>query len=693
MRARSALGAGLLVAALFVTIPTAAHAEDPVEFGPSHIADKAGVLDGRESEVAQAIDSLYADTRVDLYIAYVDSFTGVADRRQWADQTADKNGMGTNDVLLAVATDEREYQLSVAPGFQLTDAQLQEVETNAIEPALRVNDWAGAGIGAAGGLAASIAGAPVVAPEITPGEPQPGGTGGWGFLWIVLIAVIVIGAIIFFAVRRKRAALVGRGPAAGRGGVTAAPAMPTVELKRRAGSALVQTDDAVKTSEQELGFAIAQYGAAATGQFQTALSAAKDQLAQAFTRQQRLDDAEPDTEEQTRAWYGEIIDLCTSANAALDEQAEAFDELRALEKRAPEAAASVAGELSGLDPRIGQAESTLASLAAGYSEAAISTVADNPAQARERLVFAQTALAEANTRLTAGATSAAAVGIRAAEESVDQAKLLLDAVDRVSADLRKAAGGVTATIADLEADLVTARALPAGTEAAAGVPGVIAATEQVLADAKGRLAAGRTNPLELAQTLEAANTQMDAVLTGVRDAQARLERARGALGQTLLSARSQVSAAEDFITARRGAVGAEARTRLAEAGRLLVQAESQSAADPAGALASAQRANALGAEAIRLAQNDVSGFGIGAGADGGFGGFGGPFGGGRSGGGNGMMGAILGGILINSVLGGGGGGGIFGGGGSRRGGGGGFGSPGSFGGSATRSRRGGGGRF
>jgi hypothetical protein len=218
-----------------------------------------------------------------------------------------------------------------------------------------------------------------------------------------------------------------------------------------------------------------------------------------------------------------------------------------------------------------------------------------------------------------------------------------------------------------------------------------------VAEVKGHLAAGKINPIELVQRLETANERMDAVLAGVRDAQAQAQRAEAALSQTLLAARSQVSAAEDFITARRGAVGAEARTRLAEAGRLLVHAESSRAADPAGSLAAAQRANALAAEAISMARNDVDGFS-------GTGGMGDMFGGGRSarGGGDGSLGAVLGGILIGSILSGGrgGGGGGFGGfggggfgGGGRRGGGGGFGIPGGFGGSGTRSRRGGGGRF
>jgi uncharacterized membrane protein YgcG len=714
MRARLTGVAGLLLAAVAVVgLPQAAHAEDPVDFGASHIVDTVGALGDREDEVNDALDQLFSETGTDLYVAYVDSFTGAADRTEWANETATQNGFGTSDVLLAVATEDREYQLSAAGDLPLTDAQLTEVQLVAIEPALRENDWAGAAIGAARGLAASLNGEEIQQPDVTPGE-APATGGGFNPFWFFIIGVAVVGLILFLRGRGRRKAVpagAGAGGAAGTRVPTGAAAIPTAELKQRAGSALVQTDDAVKTSEQELGFAIAQYGAESTQAFKAALETAKGQLRQAFTLQQKLDDAVPDTEEQVRDWYMQIIDLCGAANAALDEQADAFDQLRQLEKNAPAELASVTSEAEAVDRRIGESRSRIASLAAAYSDDAIATVADNDDQAHARLEFARGALEEASTRLAANDTSAAAVLIRAAEEAVDQAKLLLDAVDRLRSDLEKASQSVSATIRDLETDLISARALPASNAASVNLPGVIAATEQVVANAKARLSGGRANPLEIARELDAANTQMDAVLHGVRSAQVQAQRSRDALTQVLLSARSQVSAAEDFITARRGAVGPDARTRLIEAGRLIQHAEAQAASDPSAALATAQRANSLAAQAISLAQDDVNGYLD----DDPFGGMmsgGGRRGGGMIGGGNGTMGAVLGGIIISSVLnsgggmfggggggmfgggGGGGGGGMFGGGGRRGGGGsfggGGFRGSGGFGGSG---RRGGGGRF
>lgn len=682
MRTRWGVGAALTVIALVFGAPLAASAAEPVSFGASPIVDTVGALGNRTAEVEQAIDTLYEKERIQLFVAYVDTFTNPDDAVAWTEDTANANGMGSNDYLLGVAIDGRTYYLSAAPDAPLSDEQLAEIDANYIEPALRDGDWAGAAIGAATGLERAAGGGSL------DGSTSSGGS---GFVWFILIAIVVVGVVLFVVLRRRT-----KSPASTGQQSDGIGALSTAELKQRAASALVRTDDAVKTSEEELGFAIASYGSEATSGFQQALADARAQLSNGFTLQQKLDDAEPDTEEQQRSWYAQIIELCEKANAVLDEQAEAFDALRALEKNAPQAAAATRQAAATEQARLAGVRAVLAKLATQYTDAALATIADNPQQAEDRLGFAAQALGEADAALAAGNTSEAAVAIRAGEEAVDQAKLLLDAIDRLDHDLTEARASFSAAISDLQRDVAEAKALPAGADDSGRLAAVVASTEQVLADITAKLTADRVNPVEVVQRLEEANTQIDTVLGGVRDARAAAQRASAALSQTLLAARSQVSAAEDFITARRGAVGAEARTRLAEAGRLIVQAESIAGADPVQALTQAQRANQLGAEAIRLAQNDVGAFGGSAG--GGLGDLGGLFGGGTGGSGSGgnVMGAVLGGILINSMLGGGGGGGgssrgsggsIFGGGGGGRR------SPGSFGGSGTRSRRGSGGRF
>ncbi|MGH1548094.1 TPM domain-containing protein [Leifsonia poae] len=680
---RAVLVLGLAAGSLTLAASPAV-ATDPVDLGPSHVVDQSQVLSSAdEARITEAAKKLYDQDRIDLFVAFVPRFTNPTEAADWANETAARNGLGQRDYLLAVSTDGRTYYLSGDDDGPVSADQLDSIEQNDIEPKLKANDWTGAAVSAAQGL----------------GDAVGGGAGGAVFFWVFLIGVIVIGVVVFVLVRSRNS----RKKQAATGPATPQSELQTIpldELERRAGSALVQTDDAIRTSEEELGFATAQYGADAVVPFQAALDQAKAQLREAFTLKQRLDDAEPDTDEQRREWNIRIVQLCGAANQALDAQADAFDELRALEKRIPEASAEIQTQAAALRQRLTTTTATLDGLAQRYTDASLATVADNVQQATQRLDFTDTALAGAAQKAAAGQAGAAAVGVRAAEESADQAGLLLDAVDRLGADLAAAQQSLDTTLAELRSDLAEAKALAAADDPGGTIAATVAGTEQTVTDVQAKIAAGRVNPLELAQRLDAANRSIDGVLQGVRDARAQAQRAASALQQTLLTAKARVSACEDFITARRGAVGPEARTRLAEAGRLVVQAEQTAPTDAVSALALAQRAAQLADEATQLAQQDVGGFSPQMG-----GGLGDVFGGGTSGrgGGSGTMGAILGGILIDSVLRGGmgggggswgGGGGGFGGwggggGGGRSGGGGGF-SAGSFGGGGTRSRRGGG---
>lgn len=668
-RGRSSAVLGIIVGAVLALGATApAMAEDPVDFGQGPIVDTVGALGDRTAEVEAAIDRAADASGRQLFVAYVDEFTNPEAADAWASDTAIGNNMGAEDYLLAVAVGGRAYYLSADSNASLSDEQLAEIERG-VETYLRDDDFAGAAVYAADAIGDGGAGG--------------GGGGGWGWVIFLVVAAAIVAVIAVVLARRRKKSIAEAGPAG--------PPQPSVdELRRQAGSALVQADDAVKTSEDELGFAVASYGDEATADFKAALDGAKAKLAEAFSLQQQLDDADPDTDDERRAWYSGIIRLAGEADAVLDEQAERFDELRALERNAPAELQRVQGEADAAAARVAAAPQRLAALAGTYAASAVAAVADNPAQADARLAFAREELAQASTAIAAQRASDAAVGIRAAEEAVDQAVLLADAIDRLAADLAAADQAVSAGVADLEADVQTARGL--GDAGAATLADRVAGEAAAL---RAGLSAPGRDPLAAQARVQQVNAEIDAAIAGVRSAAEQRARAEAQLGRSLATARAQVQAAEDYLVARRGAVGAEARTRLAEAGRLLVEAEALAPTDPAGALTTAQRAESLARAALSLAQQDVGGFGGGTG-----GGFGAGYGGRQGGGGGGdLFGAVLGGILINSVLGGGGGGG---GGGMFGGGGGGFGggfggggrrSPGSFGGSGTRSRRGGGGRF
>lgn len=648
----------------------AASATDPVTLGSGFVLDESGVLSPSDlTQTAQRLKQLSDDTDVDLWVVYVDDFTNPDTSEDWANTTAQRNGLGPNQYLLAVAVQSRQVYLSGDVGGPVSGDQLSAIEQQRIIPALQSGSWAGGATAAADGLAAAVGGGS--------GAASPGSVFG-STLTIVLIVAVVIAAIVLVVVlvRRRRT----RGGAAVEG-PNAPPTVSTDELRRRAASSLVAMDDAIRTSEQELGFATAQYGDDATAGFAHALADAKDKLTQAFTLQQQLDDSTPDTEEQVRAWNAQIVDLCAAADAALKEKAAAFDELRKLEQDAPAAVQRVRARRDAAASAIDAAATALQTLGTTYAADALATVDDNVDQARARLAFADERAGEADAAIARGDTGDAAVAIRAAEESVAQAELLEKAIDTLAADLAEADRQTSALADAIDADIAGAQALP---DPDGRIAPVIASTRARVDAARGELTRAGRRPQQTLQELQQADREIDAVTQAVRDAAARVQRVGQQLDATIAQAQAPVSAAESFITSRRGAVGATARTRLSEAGAALARAQSLRTADPDAALQDAARANDLAGQAIQAARADVGGFSM-------------PDSGLTSGSGGGMdsfLGAVLGGIVGNAVSGGarrrsGGWGGGFGGG-LGGGFGGGFGGGGGFSGGRARSSGGGG---
>jgi hypothetical protein len=310
----------------------------------------------------------------------------------------------------------------------------------------------------------------------------------------------------------------------------------------------------------------------------------------------------------------------------------------------------------------------------------VAPVEDNITEAQARIAAAEEEINEAIDALGAGKPGEAVGDIRAAEDAVAQTATLLDAVSRLATDLDAAAGRVAAVRAETEKDLAEARSLVAGGDRS-GLGPQIARAEAALAAADAALADGApADPLAALRQLEEADIALEQALSAARDAQTQARRAAAALEPAMLTARSTIDAAADFIDTRRGAVGPEARTRLAEARRHLSSAVEMGRDDPVTALREAHQAATLAQSALDLAQDDVSRW---SGGGYGPGGFGGGYGPGYRRGGVDLGSLVLGGILLGGGRGGFGGGGF----------GGGFGGGRSGGGSFGGGGRSGGGRF
>jgi hypothetical protein len=189
MRIVRLFGAILTILMAGLLLATPAGAQPPSKL-TDHITDSSGVLtaSGRAS-VSSAIDRLYRDRHIQLWVVYVDNFSRFKPEN-WADQTRSASAMGDHDALLAVATNTKSYVFTAPPKVQgLTADELNSLRSKQIEPAVAVKDWSGAAVAAADGLNKSTT---------TPSKRN------WLPIAIGVGVVVVLLLVVFVLYRRHR---------------------------------------------------------------------------------------------------------------------------------------------------------------------------------------------------------------------------------------------------------------------------------------------------------------------------------------------------------------------------------------------------------------------------------------------------------------------------------------------------------
>lgn len=600
---RSALAAALLVAPLAATLlwPHAARAEEPPQLG-ERVTDLAGVLDGGDVDRAQgAVDDL-EEAGAQLWAVFVNTTDGVP-VSDYADEVARINGLGGNDAVYVVAVEDRRHSIWV--GDLLTEAddtELDRILAERAEPLLGDGDWGGAVAAVANGLAEALSGA---VPQ--PGAGDGGGDGGGGGSFVlVVVGILLLGLLAAWMWSRWRARRSAGLDAEERDRRLGA-------LARRANALLIETDEMIRHDAQELGFAEAQFGEEEAQAFREALDQARGELRAAFAVRQRLDDATAETPDERQGLLEEIVARCTRAQELLAAQTERFQQLRELERRAPEILAAHADDVARVEARIERADAILATLESFAPEAA-RAVAGNDTEAAKRAEISRRTAAAGLEALERGDAAAGGRAAKAAQDALGQAAALLDAVDRQAAALRQARDGVEAAITQADADVAAAEeALGAGQEL--DPDGTLArqvaeARERLQEAEQSRRGAERdvVRAFRLAREAEAA---ADAVIAAARKGAERRKREVAALDAELQSARLAVERAEDFIGGRRHGIGRQARTRLSEARASLGRAEQLRNDDRRAAQAAAKRAAALADEAYREATAQSGGAGTG----------------------------------------------------------------------------------
>ncbi|MGV9719658.1 TPM domain-containing protein [Nocardia beijingensis] len=640
----------LLAAFALLGAPTST-AEPPLRMN-TYVENPAGVLDqSQRDRVRGAVDRLYADQQLRLWVVYVRGFDGL-DPRDWARRTASISGFGPRDLLLAVATEDHAYWLEGEVPGEVSDSELDDILIGEVEPALRDGRWADAGVATADGLDAAMRG---------------GGVNVRALLVIGLLVVLVAGGLVWYARRRRRersAAELAVARQLDPENTTALAALSLEALQARSRETLVEIDNAIRTSGEELELATGEFGATATTPFRNALQNAKTAAAQAFSIRQRLDDAMQETPDQQRALLVELIGKAGHADRELDAQVAEFDAMRDLLLDAPARLDALTRDVVEVTARIPASEAELGRLAAAHPASVLAPIEDNVRMARERLGFAEQNVDAGRAALAepVGEQGGAVAAIRSAEAAIGQARSLLDAVDNASSAIQQARDGLPGALDELRRDLASAAEL-----ADYGGPELAAARSAAQSALERAAATGDTDPLSAFHDAVTADADLDRAVASATDRKLAAEDLRRRLDRALTDAGARIGSAADYIGTRRGGIDAEARTRLSEAQRNLDEARRSSTSDPAAALRHAQAAADLAGRALQAAQASVRAWEAR-----------------QLPSGSANTGAVLGGILLEGLLRGAAGGAPRPGGGW---------SPGSYGGSSGSRRIGRGGRF
>ena len=621
---------GSLLAALTVGVLLApSAAADPPLRVPDYVTDNANALSqGQRVQVDNAVNQLYNDRHIRLWVVYVDTFSG-QDSVSWTEQTRRLSDIGGQDAILAVATQDRAYAFlppTTAPG----GFDVSTLRTNEIEPKLRQSDWAGAAIAAANGLNPATS------------STGTGATISWfGVLVALTVLALVILALFVWTRYRRRKRREAEFAAARRvdpADPNALASVPIDALDDLSKTIVVDVDNAVRTSDNELALAVEEFGKEETEPFSRAVANAKTTLGQAFNVRQILDDAVPETVQQRRDLLTRVVVAAAKADRELDAQKEAFEQLRDLVINAPSRLDTLTQQMVDVTARMAPSEQALAALHKQFSDSALASVAGNIETAKQRLNFADQNITNGRALVDrpAGRQAGLVDSIRAAESALGQARSLLDAIDSAGTDINRAIATLPAAIADIQnginqaGTLVAQRNTPHTTELGAARDAAVKA----VADAQST---GATDPLGAFTKLTKADAELDRLLASIAEEREATERLSRTYDQALFTAQSRVRGVSDYIDTRRGTIGPEARTRLAEAVRQLQAAQDTKSINLNEAIAHANGASMLAAQAQEMANADV----VAAQRS-----YAGRYG--SSSGSN--MGAVIGGIVIGNIL-------------------------------------------
>lgn len=575
-----------LLSTFLIALGAPAFATSPVTTS-GIVTDPGGWLSDSDRSAIETAARTARTKGITIDVVVVPDFSGQKPDA-WCKASATASSSKDSDILYAIAYNERSdvFCSKKAPVSQtvLDNAQRQAEATLTSNP-LTASDAA--------------IGAQTFINSVVSGYQSPSSTGssssrssssrtsssGTGSMLVMLI--IVGGGVIALLVHNNSRRSRGAGTAQTPAQAANMPGMSVAETVTLANQQLLSADEQVRSASDELDFARAQFGIAATDEFARTLEAAKAAVARGFERQKQMEDATSDAEKRAMAStimrdLGENMNPLSAVQAAFEQRR---SEQATLPSRITEASERLVEQRGDLD----RATAELSAIAGIYPAQMLTSLQDNPEQAHALLETAASAI-EAAKRAVDTDRALAESTLDTAHRALMMAKHQTDAIFSAKSDLDAIRDRLGAAIGSISADLADVTTLKAE-------PTVF---DPLVADARAAIAEGQAalmdngDPLAALEHLRTSEANIDAALAPLRSQRENAEKARANAQAQISLAETAFERAERYVQGRRGAIDLSVRSTLHDSEQSLKAARAAISSDPAKAstLASDARAKA-----------------------------------------------------------------------------------------------------
>lgn len=573
-----------LLSTFLIALGAPAFATSPVTTS-GIVTDPGGWLSDSDRSAIETAARTARTKGITIDVVVVPDFSGQKPDA-WCKASATASSSKDSDILYAIAYNERSdvFCSKKAPVSQtvLDNAQRQAEATLTSNP-LTASDAA--------------IGAQTFINSVVSGYQSPSSTGssssrssssrtsspGTGTMLIMLIIVggVVIALLVHNNSRRSRGAGTAQTPAQ----AANMPGMSVAETVTLANQQLLSADEQVRSAADELDFARAQFGIAATDEFARTLEAAKAAVARGFERQKQMEDATSDVEKRAMAStimrdLGENMNPLSAVQAAFEQRR---SEQATLPSRITEASERLVEQRGDLD----RATAELAAIAGIYPAQMLTSLQDNPEQAHALLETAASAIEAAKQAVDTDRALAEST-LDTAHRALMMAKHQTDAIFSAKSDLDAIRDRLGAAIGSISADLADVTSLKAE-------PTVF---DPLVADARAAIAEGQAalmnngDPLAALEHLRTSEANIDAALAPLRSQRENAEKARANAQAQISLAETAFERAERYVQGRRGAIDLSVRSTLHDSEQSLKAARAAISSDPANASALASDARA-----------------------------------------------------------------------------------------------------